>query len=146
MCLPHIEEEEEEEQEEEQEEEEQEEEEERKKEPEQVSIQPSGPVADGSDISDSQPGHLDSATDEPDDTTFHLRLSESSDSFSEASESDVDSIYSGDESSVESDHVGRYKHPMRRTPDETGILPQRESLPPTQAQLLRSSLTGFFSR
>ena len=141
MCLPHIEEEEEE----EQEEEEQEEEEERKEEPEQVSIQPSGPVADGSDISDSQPGHLDSATDEPDDTSFHLRLSESSDSFSEASESDVDSNYSGDESSVESDHVGRYKHQMRRTPDETGILPRSASLPPMRAQLLRSSLTGSSS-
>ena len=135
MCLPRIEEE---------EEEEQEEDEERKEEPEQVSIQPSGPVADGSDISDSQPGHLGSATDEPDDTSFHLRLSDSSDSFSEASESDVVSdYYYGDESSVESDHVGRYKHPMRRTPDETGILPRSASLPPTRAQLLRSSFTGF---
>ena len=136
MCLPRIEEEEEE------GEEEQEEDEERKEEPEQVSIQTSGPVADGSDISDSQPGHLDSATDEPDDTSLHLRLSDSSDSFSEASESDVVSDYSGDESSVESDHVGRYKHPMRRTPDETGIFPRSASLPPTRAQLLRSSLTG----
>ena len=93
MCLPRIKEGEEEE---EQEEEEQEEEEERKEEPEQVSIQPSGPVADGSDISDSQSGHLDSATDEPDDTSFHLRMSESSDSFSKTSESDVVSEYSGD--------------------------------------------------
>ena len=124
------------------EEQEEEEEEERKNEPEQVSMQPSGPIADGSDISDSQPGHLDSATEEPDDMSFHLRLSESSDSFSEASESDVVSDYSGDESSVESDHIGRYKHPMRRTSDETGVLPRSASLPPTRAQLLRSSLTG----
>ena len=112
MCLPCID-----------EEEGEEEEEEREEEPEQVSIQPSGPVADGSDISDSQPGHLDPATDEPDDTSLHLRLSESSDSFSETSESDVVSEYSGHESSIESDYVGKYKHPMRRTPDETGILP-----------------------
>ena len=129
MCLPRI-------------EEEEEAEEEEREEPEQVSIQPSGPTADGSDISDSQPGHLDSATEEPDDTSFHLRLSESSDSFSETSESDVVSDYSGDESLVESDHVGKYKHPMRRTPDETGVLQRSASLPPTRAQLLRSSLTG----
>ena len=137
MCLPRTEE-----QEEEEEEEEQLEEEERKEEPEQVSMQPSGPIADGSDISESQPGHLDSATEEPDDTSFHLRLSESSDSFSEASESDLVSDYSGDETSVESDPVGRYKHTMRRTPDETGVLLQSASLPPTRAQLLRSSVTG----
>ena len=134
MCLPRIE-----------EQEEEEEEEERKEEPEQVSMQPSGPIADRSDNSDSQPGHLDSARDEPDDTSFHLRMSESSDSFSEASESDVVSDYSSDESSVESDHVGRYKHPMRRTPDETGVLPRSANLPPTRAQLLRSSVAGSSS-
>ena len=137
MCLPRIEEEE--------EEEEEEEVEERKEEPDQVSIQPSGPVADGSDIFNSQPGHLDSAADEPDNTSFHLRLSESSNTCSDASESDVVSDYSGDESSVESDHDGRYKHPMRRTPDETGVLPRSESLPPTRAQLFCSSLTGSSS-
>ena len=134
MCLPRIE-----------EDKEEEKEEERKEEPRQVSMQPSGPIADGSDISDSQPGHLDSATEEPDDTSFPLGLSESSDSFSEASESDVVSDYSGDESSVESDHVDKYKHPMRRTPDETGVFPRSASLPPTRAQLLRSSVTGSSS-
>ena len=57
---------------------------------------------------DSQPGHSEPVTAEP---SSRPRLSDSSDSFSEFSEfteGDTDSVYSGDESSVDSDHVGTY--------------------------------------
>ena len=83
-------------------------------------------------------GHPEPDPDEPDDTSLHLQLSESSDSLSDESESEVASVYSGDESSVESDHIGRYKPPMRRRPGETGVLPRNANLPPTRAQQFRS--------
>ena len=96
--------------EEEEEEEEQEQEQEEQEEDDQTNtdqIRPDDLTVDESDVSDSQTGHPEPAPDEPDDTSLHLQLSESSDSLSGESESEVASVYSGDESSVESDHVGR---------------------------------------
>ncbi|MCG8076953.1 MAG: DDE-type integrase/transposase/recombinase, partial [Candidatus Thiodiazotropha taylori] len=81
---------------------------------------------------------------EADDQSLHLHLSDCTDSFSEASEGVASSIYSADESSVDSSQseIGTYRIPMRRNPGDSGPLPRSPNLPPTRAQQVRTSFSA----